>query len=108
MSENNTTYLRFLVIGLVLSLYTEIQFKLLARVNVQAFLSALLLYPAILAVAYAAHKYFDRLRVSPWKADILYYLAAGMGGMGIEWGLLGNGPGSNANQIGMFAMWTTF
>ena len=108
MSQNTTSYLRFLIIGLVLGLYTEVQFKLIARVNVQAFLSALFLYPVILTVAYAAQKFIDRLGISPWKADVLYYMAAGIGGLGIEWGLLGNGPGSNANQLGMFAMWTTF
>ena len=94
--------------GLVLGLYTEVQFKLLARINVQAFLSALVLYPVILTVAYVAQKYIDRLSLSPWKADVLCYMAAGIGGLGVEWGLLGNGPGSNANQLGMFAMWTTF
>ena len=108
MSLNTTPYLRFLVIGLVLGLYTEVQFKLIARVNVQAFLSALVLYPVILTVAYAAQKYIDRIRISSWKADVLCYMAAGIGGLAVEWGLLGNGPGSNANQLGMFAMWTTF
>ncbi|MFV1996011.1 MAG: hypothetical protein ACC661_11305, partial [Verrucomicrobiales bacterium] len=32
----------------------------------------------------------------------------GLGGLAVEWGVLGNGPQSNAFQPGMFGMWTTF
>ena len=103
-----TPYLRFLVIGLVLGLFTEFQLKLIARVNTSAFISALFLYPVILTVSHAAHKFIDRRILSQWKGDILHYMAAGIGGLGVEWVLLGYGPGSNAYQLGMFAMWTTF
>ena len=97
-----------MLIGLVLGLFTEVQLKLIARSHPSAFLSALFIYPVILTVSYGLHNFIDRQISSRWKGDILHYMIVGIGGLGIEWGLLGNGPGSNAYQLGMFAMWTTF
>lgn len=101
-------YLRFVAIGLVLGLFTEIVFRLIATVNPKAFLAAVFLYPVILTLAYAAHKLIGRVISPQWRGDVLHYLACGLCGLGVEWILLGNGPDSNAFQLGMFGMWTTF
>lgn len=101
-------YLRFVSVGLILGLFTEVVFRLIATVNPKAFIAAVFLYPVILTLAYAAHKIVDRLVASQWRGDVLHYLACGLCGLGVEWYLLGNGPDSNAFQLGMFGMWTTF
>jgi len=102
------TYWRFLWIGLILGLFTEFELKLVAGINPPAFIIALFAYPILLSLAYAGSRFLDRFVSSTWKGDVLHYIASGLGGLAIEWGLLGNGPGSNAIQLGMFAMWTTF
>lgn len=101
-------YFQFLSVGLILGLFTEVQLKLIAGINPPAFIVALFAYPVIMTLSYATSRLIDRLVSSTWRGDVLQYLAAGFGGLAIEWGLLGNGPGSNAFQLGMFAMWTTF
>lgn len=101
-------YLRFLSIGLVLGLFTEFIFRIVATSNPKAFVSAVFFYPLILTFAFAAHKLVNRVVVSQWGGDITHYLLCGICGLGVEWIFLGNGPGSNAFQLGMFAMWTTF
>lgn len=100
--------LQFLLIGLVLGLFTEVQLKLVAGINPPAFIVALFAYPVIVTVSYAGSRLLDRFVSSTWRGDVLHYAVAGFGGLAIEWVLLGNGPGSNAIQLGMFAMWTTF
>lgn len=102
------SWLRFVAIGLILGLFTEVQLKLVAGVNPPAFLGALFFYPIILTAAYGVHRLIERWFASTWNGDVVHYLASGIGGLAVEWGLLGNGPGSNAFQFGMFAMWTTF
>ena len=89
-------------------MFTEVVFRLIATVNTKAFLSAVFLYPVILTLSYAAHKFVNRLIASQWRGDVLHYLASGLFGLWVEWTLLGNGPDSNAFQPGMFGMWTTF
>jgi hypothetical protein len=42
------------------------------------------------------------------RADLVHYVFAAFFGLLFEWTVLGNGPGSNAFQLGMIAMWTTF
>jgi len=103
-----TRYLRFLLIGLVLGLFTEIELKLIAGIKPSAFIVAVFAYPVIVSLSYMASRFIDRLVSSTWRADVLHYVGAGLGGLAFEWVLLGNGPGSNAIQLGMFAMWTTF
>ena len=103
-----TRYLRFLLIGLVLGLFTEIELKLIAGIKPSAFIVAVFAYPVIVSLSYMASKFIDRFVSSTWRGDMLHYVVAGLGGLVIEWVLLGNGPGSNAIQLGMFAMWTTF
>ena len=101
-------YICFLGIGLILGLFTEAQLKLVAGINPSAFGIVLIAYPILITLSYTVSKFIDRRVSSTWKGDVLHYLFAGIGGLMIEWGLLGNGPGSNAIQLGMFAMWTTF
>jgi hypothetical protein len=101
-------YFRFLAIGLVLGLYTEVLLKLVAGIKPAAFIVALFIYPVIVTLSFAASRIIDRSITALWKADLMHYLATGVGGLAFEWILLGNGPGSNAFQLGMFAMWTTF
>lgn len=101
-------YLRFLIVGLILGLFTEIELKLVAGIKPSAFVPALFLYPIIVSMAFVASRFIDRAVSSRWKGDLLHYVGAGIAGLAIEWILLGNGPGSNAFQLGMFAMWTTF
>lgn len=103
-----TTYWRFLFMGLVLGLFTEIQLKLVAGIRPSGFVIALIAYPVIVSLAYAGSRFLDRRVSSTWRGDVVHYLASGLGGLAIEWGLLGNGPSSNAFQLGMFAMWTSF
>jgi len=57
---------------------------------------------------YATSRIIDRLVTSSFKADTLHYLVVGTIGLAVEWTWLGNGPGSNAWQLGMWAMWTTW
>lgn len=101
-------YLKFLRVGLLLSLFTEFELKIVAGLKPQAFIAAVIAYPVILSGVYWFSRSLDRWVSSLWKADVLHYLAGGFGGLAFEWILLGNGPGSNALQLGMFAMWTTF
>jgi len=72
------SFLRFVAIGLVLGLFTEFMFRIIAADNHKAFISAVFLYPVILTLAYAAHKLLDRLISNQWKGDILHYLASGI------------------------------
>ena len=102
------TYLRFLLAGLTLGLFTEIEFKLVAGINPRSFIIAVFCYPVIVSLAYLGSRFLDRVVSSTWKGDVLHYIASGLGGLAVEWTLLGNGPESNAFQLGMFAMWTTF
>lgn len=101
-------YLQFVLIGLVLGLFTEVQLKLIAGINPPAFLVAVFVYPVLVTASFAFSRLLDRLISSTWRGDLLHYAGTGLGGLAIEWVLLGNGPGSNAIQLGMFAMWTTF
>lgn len=101
-------YLRFLAAGLTLGLFTEFALKIVGGVNPKSFIAALLFYPLIVSAAYGASAALSRALKSVWKADLSHYLLSGTGGLAFEWTLLGNGPGSNAFQLGMFAMWTTF
>lgn len=101
-------YIRFLLIGLVLGLFTEIQLKLIAGINPPAFIIALAAYPVFVSLSYAISNWIDRRAWTVWKGDMVHYAIVGFIGLAVEWTLLGNGPGSNAIQLGMFAMWTTF
>ena len=101
-------YLRFLAVGLILGLFTEIELKLVAGIKPSSFVPALFLYPIIVSMAFLTSRFLDRAVSSPWKGDLLHYVGAGLAGLAIEWMLLGNGPDSNAFQLGMFGMWTTF
>lgn len=101
-------YLRFLGVGLVLGLFTEIELKLVAGVKPSTFVPALFLYPIIVSISFGVSRFLDRITSSRWKGDVLHYFGSGIAGLAFEWILLGNGPGSNAFQLGMFAMWTTF
>ena len=101
-------YIRFLGVGLVLGLFTEAQLKLIAGVKPQGCIIAVFAYPVIVTVSYFVSRWLDRCRLSTWGADLWHYAATGLAGLCIEWFVLGNGPGGNANQLGMFAMWTTF
>ncbi len=101
-------YVHFLWIGLILGLFTEIQLKLIAGINPSTFAITLVAYPIILTFSYFASRLIDRTISTSWKGDALHYMAAGIGGLLIEWKFLANGLGSNAFQLGMFAMWTTF
>lgn len=101
-------YLRFLLLGLILGLFTEIQLKLVAGTNPGSFGIVLVAYPVIITFFYAISRLIDNLSTSRWTADLMHYLFVGLFGLLVEWTLLGNGPGSNAIQTGMFAMWTTF
>lgn len=100
-------WLHFVGIGLALGLFTEFVLRLVAGVNPPAFGAALLFYPAILTAAYALHRLLSRGPPRRW-ADLAHYFGCGLAGLWVEWNLLGNGPDSNAFQLGMFAMWTTF
>jgi len=101
-------YFQFLLIGLVLGLFTEVQLKLVAGINPPAFIVAMVVYPVLLTLSYAVSRFIDRSISTTWKGDVLHYITVGFGGLAIEWVFLGNGPGSNAFQLGMLAMWTTF
>lgn len=101
-------YVRFLLFGLLLGLFTEAELKLVAGIKPQAFWIALAAYPVIVSLAYGLSRLLDRLIAARWRADLVHYALVGIGGLSVEWFLLGNGPGSNAFQPGMFAMWTTF
>lgn len=99
---------RFLAIGLVLGLFTEFVLKVMAGIKPSGFVIAVFAYPVLVSFAYAASQLVDRVVASRWRGDLLHYAGSGLGGLAVEWVLLGNGPGSNAFQPGMFAMWTTF
>ena len=101
-------YLRFLAIGLVLGLFTEAELKLVAGLKTSAFLVTLLAYPVLVSLFYGLSRALDRLVSSSWRGDLLHYGLVGVFGLAFEWLLLGNDPSSNAIQLGMFAMWTTF
>ena len=94
--------------GLILGLFTEMQLKLVAGVKPEGLLIAVVTYPILVTASYLASRLLDRRIRSTWRADLSHYFAFGVFGMAFEWFLLGNGPGSNANQLGMWAMWTTF
>lgn len=101
-------YLRFLLIGLVLGLLTEAELKLVAGIKPASFPITMAAYPVIITLFYGLSRLLDRVVPSVWIGDLLHYAATGIGGLAIEWTVLGNGPDSNAFQVGMFAMWTTF
>ena len=101
-------YIRFLAVGLILGLFTEAELKLVAGINPPAFLIALAAYPLLLSLFYGLSRAIDRLVASRWRGDLLHYGLVGFFGLAFEWFLLGNGPGSDALQWGMFAMWTSF
>jgi len=101
-------YFSFLGVGLVLGLYTEVQLKLVAGIKPKGFIVVLFAYPLFLTFFYATSRIINRLVASSWKADVVHYLVVGAIGLAIEWTWLGNGPGSNAWQLGMWAMWTTW
>ena len=101
-------WLRFVCIGLLLGLATEAEFKLVAGINPRAFIVTRFAYPVILTLSYLGHRVVNRCLRSVWRGDVLHYAASGIGRLAIEWTLLGNHPGSNALQLGMFAVWTTF
>jgi hypothetical protein len=103
-----TSWLKYLALGLVLGLFAEAQLKLVAGLKPEGFLPAVLLYPVILTAFFGIQKGIDRIVPSRWAGDLLFYGTAGFGGLAIEWTFLGNGPQSNAFQLGMFAMWTCF
>ena len=102
------TFFRFLGTGLVLGLLTEFEFKIVAGLKPATFLIVLVAYPIFLALAFGFSGLLDRLLPSRWLADLTHYFGCGVAGLAVEWTLLSNGPGSNAFQLGMFAMWTTF
>lgn len=89
-------------------MFTEVQLKLIAGINPPAFVIAVFVYPVVLTLFYVISNWIDRRISSVWKGDMLHYSIVGFIGLAIEWTLLGNGPGSNAIQLGMFAMWTAF
>lgn len=101
-------YGMFLLIGLILGLFTEVQLKLVAGIKPESFVIALAAYPVFITLFYGLSRLIDRWVAKSWPGDLAHYALAGVGGLGVEWTLLGNGPGSNALQFGMFAMWTTF
>lgn len=101
-------YFRFLTAGLILGLFTEFLLRIVAGIKPEAFGLAVVFYPVFLTLAFFASRVLDRRIPDAWKADIAHYVLSGLGGLAVEWNLLGNGPGSNAIQIGMWAMWTTF
>ncbi len=101
-------YLRFLGVGLILGLFTEFTLKIVAGIKPSTFIHAVFAYPWIVSMAYVASRLVDRVVDSRWRGDLLHYVGVGIGGLAIEWTILGNGPESNAFQTGMFAMWTTF
>ena len=84
-------YLHFLLIGLLLGLFTEVQLKLVAGINPPAFLIALAAYPVILSLFYVLSRLIDRWVATGWNGDLLHYALAGFGGLAVEWTLLGNG-----------------
>ena len=102
------TYFKFLGIGLVLGLFLEVELKLVAGVHPKGFIVTLFAYPMLITLFYAWSRTIDKIVASTWRGDILHYLTVGFVGLAFEWVLLGNGPGSNAFQLGMFAMWTTW
>lgn len=93
---------------MVLGLFTEVELKLVAGIRPQGLIVAVAAYPILVSAAYLGSRLMDRLWRTGWLADLVHYLTVGVVGLAIEWQLLGNGPQSNANQLGMFAMWTTF
>lgn len=97
---------RFLFIGLLLGLFTEIQLHLVARINPGALIMAGSSYPVIVSLAHLLSQWLDRLMASRWSADVLHCAACGGAGLAVEGTVLGNGPESPAFQPGMFAMWT--
>ena len=99
---------KFIVIGAILGLFTEFVFKILAKGNYQVFMTAVTMYPFVIALSYALHRFLDRRVKSRQKADFFHYFMVGTGGLMFEWVVIGYGPGSGAFQLGMFAMWTTF
>jgi len=101
-------YFRFLGTGLVLGLFLEVELKRIAGVNPQGFIVTLFAYPMLVTLFYAWSRMIDKFVISAWRGDILHYVTVGFGGLMLEWIFLGNGPGSNAFQLGMFAMWTTW
>ncbi len=101
-------YFHFLSIGLILGLFLEVELKLIAGIKPQGFIVTLFAYPVLVTLFYAWSLIIDRFIASTWRGDILHYLTVGFGGLAFEWLLLGNGPGSTAFQLGMFAMWTTW
>jgi len=93
---------------LILGFVTEAEFKLVAGINPSAFVVTLFAYTIIPTLSYCGHRGVNRRLRSVWRGDVLHYAASGLDGLAIEWTLLGNHPGSNTLQLGMFAMWTTF
>ncbi|MGH1362173.1 MAG: hypothetical protein ACRBF0_01365 [Calditrichia bacterium] len=101
-------YLRFLVVGLILGLFLEAELKLVAGIRPATFVYTLFAYPIIISLSYLGSRLLDRIFSSRWKGDIIHYAGTAFFGLMVEWFLLGNGLGSNAFQLGMVAMWTTF
>jgi hypothetical protein len=101
-------YGKFVVSGLILGLFMEVELKLVAGIQPTTFVITLFAYPVLVSLAFAGSWLLDQTVRSTWRGDVIHYIASGLGGLVIEWTLLGNGPGSNALQWGMFAMWTTF
>lgn len=102
------SWLKFVAFGVALGLFAEAELKLVAGLKPEGFLPAVLLYPVILTAFFGIQKGIDRIVPTRWAGDLLFYGVAGFGGLAIEWTFLGNGPESDAVQLGMFAMWTTF
>ncbi len=101
-------YSRFLLAGLVLGLFTEAELKLVAGIKPAGFVVAVFAYPVLVSLAYAGSKWIDRVVASRWIGDLIHYVGSAVVGLAVEWTVLGTGPGSNAIQIGMVGMWTTF
>jgi len=101
-------YLLFLGLGLLLGLFLEVELKLVAGLKPEGFIITLFVYPILVTLFYLESRIIDKWMTSRWRGDILHYLTVGVFGLAFEWILLGNGPASNAFQLGMFGMWTTW
>jgi hypothetical protein len=95
------TYLKFLLVGLLFSIFpAEIMNQLIIHKAPQALVGVALLY-SILISAY----YFIAKLTRGTFMTVLYYVLPGILGLFIEWQFLGNSGVIAIGQISMFTFW---
>lgn len=99
--------IQFILLGLLTATIGEWQFSVFLRDDLDNFIGSLFFNTLYMSVVYLVMRVLlTTLRNRP-KFILFYTGLFGLGGLMIEWFLIGNSPWGNpdASQVGMFAYW---